>query len=96
MKLNTSLISLLITSLTYRQAAEAAKLQGNEFYKTGEYDKAIEFYTQAINLQPLCAVYYGNRSAALMMIEKYSQALDDCTRSVQRDEKYTKVKILLI
>ena len=76
-----------------RQAAEEAKKKGNEFYKNGEYDKAIEFYTQAINLQPQCAVYYGNRSAALMMVYRYSQALDDCTRSVQRDEKYTKVKI---
>lgn len=85
-----------MTSLTYRQAAEDAKQRGNDFYRSGEYEKAIEFYTQAINLQPQCAVYYGNRSAALMMLDKYSQALDDCTRSVQRDEKYTKVKILLI
>ena len=63
------------------------------FYKSGSYEEAIEHYTQAINLQPDCAVYYGNRSAALMMVAKYSQALDDCTRSVQKDEKYTKVKI---
>ena len=79
-----------------RQAAEDAKHKGNDLYRSGEYDKAIEFYTHAINLQPKCAVYYGNRSAALMMIDKYSQALDDCTRSVQRDEKYTKVNILIM
>lgn len=77
-----------------RQAAGEAKKKGNEFYKNGDYEKAIEFYTQAINLQPQCAVYYGNRSAALMMVHRYSQALDDCTRSVQRDEKYTKVKTM--
>lgn len=79
----------------HRQAAEKAKKEGNEFYKSGDYEKAIEFYTQAINLQPQCAVYYGNRSAALMMVGKYGQALDDCTRSVQKDEKYTKVKLIL-
>lgn len=78
---------------TLRLGAEEAKKKGNEYYKNGEYERAIEFYTQAINLQPQCAVYYGNRSAALMMVQKYGQALDDCTRSVQRDEKYTKVKV---
>ena len=61
-------------------------------YKDGNYEEAIGFYTQAINLQPDCAVYYGNRSAALMMVARYGQALDDCTRSVQKDEKYTKVR----
>lgn len=71
--------------------AEEAKQEGNKAYKEGEYEEAVRLYSEAISYSDRCAVYYGNRSAAFMMLGKYRHALDDCIRSVQLDENFTKV-----
>lgn len=57
---------------------EAYKQAGNKFFKAGEYTKAIEQYTLAINSEPQNAVFLANRAAAYMSAGKYPQALADC------------------
>lgn len=57
---------------------EEAKLQGNEAYKQGDYQSALSHYTLAISLQPNEANYYANRSAALIMLQRYTEGLEDC------------------
>lgn len=42
-----------------------------------EYDKAIDFYTKAIELVPKNAVYYANRSLAHLRQESFGFALQD-------------------
>lgn len=61
--------------------AEAFKQKGNEYYKQAQYQDACEAYSQAINLDPTNAVYYGNRSMALMQAKQYRQALEDSLRA---------------
>lgn len=43
-----------------------------------------------IGHNPNNASYYGNRAAALMMLDKYSSALEDAVRSTQHDENFVK------
>ena len=38
------------------------------------------------------AAYYGNRAAAYMMINNYMNALEDSTKSVEKDPHFFKVK----
>ena len=38
------------------------------------------------------AAYYGNRAAAYMMINNYMNALEDSTKSVEKDPNFFKVK----
>ena len=71
--------------------AEDEKNTGNNFYKQKDYFKAIKFYTNAINLMPEKAAYYGNRAAAYMMISNFSSALDDSLKSVEKDPNFFKV-----
>lgn len=71
--------------------AEEHKSKGNAAYKAGRYEEARECYSRAIFHNPNCATYWSNRSAALMMLEDYGSALDDCTQSIKLDEAYTKV-----
>ena len=71
------------------------KREGNEAYKSGEYLRAKDLYSSAIEHDPQNATYYGNRSATHMMLLDYSAALDDSTRSVQLDESYTKVRVVM-
>ena len=39
---------------------------------------------------PACASYYGNRSAAYMMLEDYRKALADAQQSISLDEGFVK------
>uniref|UniRef100_A0AAG5DES2 J domain-containing protein n=1 Tax=Anopheles atroparvus TaxID=41427 RepID=A0AAG5DES2_ANOAO len=70
--------------------AEEKKNSGNEEYKSKRYDAALRLYTEAINLSPDTAAYYGNRSACHMMRGDYRAALNDVKKAITIDEKYEK------
>lgn len=71
---------------------QEAKLQANELFKRGEFQRAIPLYSQALCLDPkhdeYCAVIYCNRAAALMNLERYHTALMDCDEALQRKPQY--------
>jgi len=51
------------------QKAQSAKNKGNKYFKAGRYDKAIECYTEAIEVCPSnrhedLSTFYQNRAAA--------------------------------
>lgn len=50
----------------------------------------MRLYTEAINLCPDNAAYYGNRSACLMMMGDYKGALKDSRDAVQLDDRFAK------
>lgn len=54
------------------------------------YDKAIELYTKAIELNPSIAVYYGNRSIAYLRTECFGYALTDASKAIELDRNYVK------
>ena len=70
--------------------AEQLKLQGNECFKKQKYNAAIEFYTQAIDVQPSAALF-SNRAMCHVkrsLIEdrdEWAQVESDCRRSVELD-----------
>jgi len=54
---------------TAAERAQVAKNRGNKYFKGGVYDKAIECYTEAIDICPAdhkddIATFYQNRAAA--------------------------------
>lgn len=55
-----------------------------------EYDKAIELYAKAIELQPTSAIYYANRSLAHLRLESFGSALEDGISAVKSDPSYLK------
>ena len=71
--------------------AEEAKVRGNDAYKKGNYASALSHYTRAINLQPNEANYYGNRSAALFMLQRYLDALEDCRQGLSLQPDHMKL-----
>ena len=56
-----------------------------------KYMEAIEWYSQAIELDPSVAVYYGNRSIAHLKMESYGYALSDASTALELDNMYIKV-----
>jgi len=65
------------------ERAQAAKNRGNKYFKGGCYDKAIECYTEAIDICPSnhrddIATFYQNRAAAYEQLVSVS-GLDSIT-----------------
>ena len=71
-------------------AAEEFKSQGNELYKRGDYQRAIDKYSQAIDAAPTVVAYYGNRAAASFMLGKHKDVVTDCNRAIVFDPMYMK------
>ena len=57
--------------------ADALKDQGNKAFQAKDYDKAIELFTQALELDPNNFVLFSNRSAAKAGKRQYAAALED-------------------
>uniref|UniRef100_A0AAV1TWV0 J domain-containing protein n=1 Tax=Peronospora matthiolae TaxID=2874970 RepID=A0AAV1TWV0_9STRA len=71
-------------------SAEEFKSQGNELYKRGDYQRAIDKYSQAIDAAPTVVAYYGNRAAASFMLGKHKDVVMDCNRAIVFDPMYMK------
>ncbi|XP_072286726.1 serine/threonine-protein phosphatase 5 [Pyxicephalus adspersus] len=72
------------------RTAEELKEKANEYFRVKDYDRAVQYYTEAITLDPNNAIYYGNRSLAYLRTECYGYALADASRAIQLDAKYIK------
>jgi stress-induced-phosphoprotein 1 len=59
------------------------KDQGNQQFKEKNFEKAVEFYTQAIEENPEDHTIYGNRSASFYNLKKFDKALEDAEKCVQ-------------
>eukprot|EP01138_Halocafeteria_seosinensis_P013512 gb/GECG01013800.1/.p1 GENE.gb/GECG01013800.1/~~gb/GECG01013800.1/.p1 ORF type:complete len:571 (+),score=117.18 gb/GECG01013800.1/:1-1713(+) len=73
------------------------KQSGNDAFKNGRANEAIEKYTEALGLDRENDAYntalYANRAAAYMKLRKYKEAADDCTECLNRDENYFKARL---
>ena len=56
------------------------------------YGIAIDYYTEAIGLNPCVAALYSNRSFAYLKTEYYGYALADASKALELDSKYIKVR----
>ncbi|XP_015749913.1 PREDICTED: dnaJ homolog subfamily C member 7-like [Acropora digitifera] len=65
--------------------AEEKKAEGNQQYSRKNYEEAVKLYTEAI-----VVTYYGNRSAAHMMLSAYDKALEDAQSAMKLDENFLK------
>ncbi|EPY29232.1 DnaJ like protein subfamily C member 7 [Angomonas deanei] len=69
---------------------EEFKEKGNNAFKTGALDTAIDYYTKGIDLKPDEAVLYSNRSASYLKKKDYSNAVADAKRAIELDKTFFK------
>lgn len=55
-----------------------------------DYENAIKYYTEALDVNPSNAIYYSNRSLAYLRTECYGYALADATKALEVDKNYIK------
>lgn len=64
--------------------------RGNIYYKDKDYEKALEAYSQAIDLQSDVAAFYYNRGIAYGVLKKYESGLADLNRALEIDPDHIK------
>ena len=67
------------------------KDKGNAALAIGDYEQAIQYYTEAIALDPNNHVLFSNRSAAFAKQGKYQNALEDAEKTVSIKPDWPKV-----
>lgn len=73
-----------------RDLALTEKEKGNELFKGGQYDAAIECYTRGMNADPYNPVLPTNRAACFIKLKKFAVAESDCNLAIALDSKYIK------
>uniref|UniRef100_H9GEA4 Uncharacterized protein n=1 Tax=Anolis carolinensis TaxID=28377 RepID=H9GEA4_ANOCA len=58
--------------------ANALKDKGNDAFSKGDYEAAIEKYTEGLKKQKDMPMLYTNRAQAYIKLQKYDQAIEDC------------------
>lgn len=72
------------------------KEEGNAAFKARDYQRAVELYTQGLEIDPnnkdMNSKLLQNRAQAHLTLKNYDQAIADCTEALRLDPSYTKAK----
>lgn len=72
------------------QKAETLKNKGNDLFKSGNYEGAIDYYTKAISINPKDPANYSNRAACYLKLFNYDLCVNDANLAIKYDSKYVK------
>ncbi|XP_073260619.1 outer envelope protein 64, mitochondrial isoform X2 [Populus alba] len=67
--------------------SEILKEKGNAAYKGKQWNKAVNYYSEAIKLNGKKATYYSNRAEAYLQLGCFQKAEEDCNRAISLDKK---------
>nr|CAD7408418.1 unnamed protein product [Timema cristinae] len=65
------------------EISNAKKREAISAYSDGDYEKAIQIYTEAILLNPASALLYAKRGQAYLQLNKPNACIRDCSRALQ-------------
>ncbi len=72
------------------EKAAIEKEKGNVHFKKGDYRKALICYTKAIGIDFENPILFTNRAMALIKMERWQDAIQDCTAAISMDNKAVK------
>lgn len=72
------------------EKANEFKTRGNDCVKNGQHEKAVKYYTEAINLNKSDPVFYTNRALCYLKQSKFAECIDDCSKAIGLDGKAVK------
>ncbi|KAI4290982.1 small glutamine-rich tetratricopeptide repeat-containing protein alpha [Pancytospora philotis] len=76
-----------------RQRSEEIKERGNEAYKSGDLEKALELYGEAIAADPLNAPVYSNKALVCSKLGKDEEGIEACLAGLRVDPSFIKFYI---
>nr|XP_040573162.1 RNA polymerase II-associated protein 3-like [Lepeophtheirus salmonis] len=75
------------------QKAVVEKDMGNEFFKKGKYQRAVDCYTEGKKCDPKSNILATNRGMAVLKLNREKEAEKDCTLAIMLDPNYAKAYI---
>jgi len=84
---------------TYKRAKtlKQMKEEGNGAFKSSQWSKAHELYTQALQIDPCNkatnAKLYFNRATVAAKLKKFTESVNDCDEALKLDEGYLKALV---
>lgn len=75
------------------EKAEAARNEGNEFFKAGKFADAVKSYSEAVKRLPTDPRAYNNRAAAYQKLMALPEALKDADTAIKNDPTFIKAYI---
>ncbi|KAK1760719.1 Serine/threonine-protein phosphatase T [Echria macrotheca] len=75
---------------TPKEKAVALKDQGNKAFAAHDWNKAIDFYTQAIDTYDQEPTFWSNRAQAYLKTEAYGYAIRDATKAIELKKDFVK------
>lgn len=76
-----------------KDKAEEARLQGKEYFTSGDWPNAVKSYAEMIKRDPNDARGYSNRAAALAKLMSFPDAIRDCDQAIKLDPKFIRAYI---
>lgn len=73
-----------------RKRAQVLKEEGNALVKKGEHRKAIEKYSQSVQLNPKEVTTYTNRALCYLSVKQHRDAVSDCDKALNMDSSNIK------
>ncbi|KAF4943359.1 hypothetical protein F66182_18755, partial [Fusarium sp. NRRL 66182] len=84
------------TLLRLVQNLVRTKEEGNAAFKAKDYKRAVELYTQGLEIDPTNkdtnSKLLQNRAQAHIALKDYEKAIEDCTEALRLDPGYTKAQ----
>lgn len=78
------------------QKLDKAKEEGNNHFKYGRWQQAVDVYTPALEIDPgnkgTNSKILNNRAMAWTKLKQYDKAIEDCDKALQLDPSYTKAR----
>ena len=79
-----------------KEAAKAAKDEGNKEFQAENYENAIRKYDEAIRLDPDEVQYPANRAMVHLKMKKWKEAEEDCDAALAINPDFGKVSFIFI
>nr|GLL18425.1 TPR repeat-containing thioredoxin TTL1 [Ipomoea trifida] len=78
----------VLTGFSKSMDPDVVKSMGNEHYRQGRYEEALNLYNEAIAINPRNPCYHSNKSAALMALSRPIEAVFECREAIRLDPFY--------
>ncbi|XP_061350101.1 TPR repeat-containing thioredoxin TTL1-like [Gastrolobium bilobum] len=90
MRKNSNELAQFLSPKHNRVSPEVLKSMGNEAYKQGKFEEALALYDRAIALDSKTATYHCNKSAALIGLGRFQEAIFECQESIRLEPSYNR------
>lgn len=72
------------------ESAEEYKAKGNEFWKKGALDDALDMYTKGLEVDPTSYLLFSNRSAVYLGLSEYEKSIHDADKAIELNPTFSK------